>query len=207
MEESIESEGLSSVRMLGLKLPTDPRWVNIAEKSLEEILTDHAFCEQKAASSGISLIIKYPEKKRVVEEVTPLVAEEWGHFRRVLKEMDKRGFSLGNARRDEYVHQLFATKKKGGSREDQLVEDLLICAMIEARSCERFRLLSLYCSDLDLRKFYHEFMVSEAGHYRMFLDLANEYLPEKVVKERWQILLEQEANIIAELDYRGDRVH
>jgi tRNA-(ms[2]io[6]A)-hydroxylase len=181
--------------------------VNIAEKSLEEILTDHAFCEQKAASSGISLIIKYPEKKRVVEEVTPLVAEEWGHFRRVLKEMDKRGFSLGNARRDEYVHQLFATKKKGGSREDQLVEDLLICAMIEARSCERFRLLSLYCSDLNLRKFYHEFMVSEAGHYRMFLDLAKEYLPENVVKQRWQTLLEQEANIIAGLEYRGDRVH
>jgi tRNA-(ms[2]io[6]A)-hydroxylase len=207
MEESTESEELSSVRMLGLKLPTDPRWVNIAEKSLEEILTDHAFCEQKAASSGISLIIKYPEKKRVVEEVTPLVAEEWGHFRRVLKEMDKRGFSLGNARRDEYVHQLFATKKRGGSRIDQLVEDLLICAMIEARSCERFRLLSLYCSDRELRKFYHEFMVSEAGHYRMFLDLAKEYLPEDVVKQRWQTLLEQEAKIIAGLEYRGDRVH
>lgn len=207
MAESTESEALSSVRMLGLKLPTDPRWVNIAEKSLEEILTDHAFCEQKAASSGISLIIKYSEKKRVVEEVTPLVAEEWGHFRRVLKEMDKRGFSLGSARRDEYVHQLFGTKKKGGSREDQLVEDLLICAMIEARSCERFRLLSLYCSDVDLRKFYHEFMVSEAGHYRMFLDLAKEYLPENVVKERWQILLDQEAQIVAGLEYRGDRVH
>lgn len=207
MEESIESEGFNSVRMLGLKLPTDPRWVNIAEKSLEEILTDHAFCEQKAASSGISLIIKYPEKKRVVEEVTPLVAEEWGHFRRVLKEMDKRGYVLGNARRDEYVHQLFATKKKGGSREDQLVEDLLICAMIEARSCERFRLLSLYCSDMDLRKFYHEFMVSEAGHYRMFLDLAKEYLPENTVKERWQYLLEQEAQLVAGLEYRGDRVH
>lgn len=207
MEESIESESMSSVRMLGLKLPTDPRWVNIAEKSLEEILTDHAFCEQKAASSGISLIIKYPEKKRVVDEVTPLVAEEWGHFRRVLKEMDKRGYALGNARRDEYVHQLFATKKKGGSREDQLVEDLLICAMIEARSCERFRLLSLYCSDTDLRKFYHEFMVSEAGHYRMFLDLAKEYLHENTVKERWQYLLEQEAQIVAGLEYRGDRVH
>jgi len=207
MQESTESEGMDSVRMLGLKLPTDPRWVNIAEKTLEEILTDHAFCEQKAASSGISLIIKYPEKKRVVEEVTHLVAEEWGHFRRVLKEMDKRGFSLGNARKDEYVHQLFVTKKKGGSREDQLVEDLLICAMIEARSCERFRLLSLYCCDVDLRKFYHEFMVSEAGHYRMFLDLAKEYLPEKVVKERWQTLLEEEANIMAGLEYRGDRVH
>lgn len=207
MEESMESEGMGSVRMLGLKLPTDPRWVNIAEKSLEEILTDHAFCEQKAASSGISLIIKYPEKKRVVEEVTPLVAEEWGHFRRVLKEMDKRGFPLGNARRDEYVHKLFATKKKGGSREDQLVEDLLICAMIEARSCERFRLLSLYCSDVDLRKFYHEFMVSEAGHYRMFLNLAKEYLPENVVKQRWQTLLYQEADIIAGLEFRGDRVH
>lgn len=196
-----------AVRMLGLKLPTDPRWVNIAEKTLEEILTDHAFCEQKAASSGISLIVKYPDKQRVVEEVTPLVAEEWGHFRRVLKEMDKRGFSLGRQRKDEYVHRLLELRKKGGNREQQLVEELLICAMIEARSCERFRLLSLYCNDPDLRKFYHEFMVSEAGHYHMFLELAKEYQPEELVKSRWQELLSAEADIIASLEYRGDRVH
>lgn len=198
---------LGAVRMLGLKLPTDPRWVNIAEKTLDEILTDHAFCEQKAASSGISLIVKFPDKEKVVEEVTSLVAEEWGHFRRVLKEMDKRGFKLGRQRKDEYVLQLFALKSKGGSREAGLVEDLLIFAMIEARSCERFRLLSLYCNDADLRKFYHEFMVSEAGHYRMFLDLAKEYMPEDYVKIRWQQILDAEAGIIASLDYRGDRVH
>jgi tRNA-(ms[2]io[6]A)-hydroxylase len=198
---------LGAVRMLGLKLPTDPRWVNIAEKTLDEILTDHAFCEQKAASSGISLIVKFPDKEKVVEEVTSLVAEEWGHFRRVLKEMDKRGFKLGRQRKDEYVLQLFALKSKGGSREAGLVEDLLIFAMIEARSCERFRLLSLYCTDADLRKFYHEFMVSEAGHYRMFLDLAKEYMPEDYVKMRWQQILDAEAEIIASLEYRGDRVH
>lgn len=201
------NEQQGAVRMLGLKLPTDPRWVNLAEKNLDEILTDHAFCEQKAASSGISLIVKFPDKERVVEEVTPLVAEEWGHFRRVLKELDKRGYKLGRQRKDEYVLQLLSLKKKGGSREIQLVEDLLICAMIEARSCERFRLLSLYCSDEDLRRFYHEFMVSEAGHYRMFLDLAREYMPEDYVKNRWQEILDGEATIISSLDYRGDRVH
>lgn len=193
--------------MLGLKLPTDPRWVDIAEKSLEEILTDHAFCEQKAASSGISLVVKYPDKTRVVEEVTPLVAEEWGHFRRVLKEMGKRGLKLGAQRKDNYVVQLNDLVRKGGSREAQLVERLLIFAMIEARSCERFRLLSLYCSDPDLRSFYHEFMVSEAGHYHMFLELAKEYAPEVQVKQRWQEILKAESEILSNLDYRGDRIH
>lgn len=193
--------------MLGLKLPTDPRWVNIAEKSIEDILTDHAFCEQKAASSGISLIVRFPDRKRLVEEVTPLVAEEWGHFRRVLKEMHKRGYELGPQRKDEYVLRLHAAQKKGGSRISQLMEQLLICGLIEARSCERFRLLSLYCSDLSLREFYHEFMVSEAGHYRLFLDLAREYAGEQAVKIRWQELLEAEAEIMKTLAFRGDRVH
>lgn len=201
------AETAGSVKMLGLKLPTDPRWVNIAEKSLGEILIDHAFCEQKAASSGISLIVKYPDKEKLVAEVTPLVAEEWGHFRKVLKEMAKRGFQLTHKRRDDYVAELIALKNKGGSRDAQLVEELLLCGMIEARSCERFRLLSLYCSDADLREFYHEFMVSEAGHYRMFLDLAKEYMPEEYVKTRWQEILDGEAKIIAGLEYRGDRVH
>lgn len=201
------AETAGSVKMLGLKLPTDPRWVNIAEKSLGEILIDHAFCEQKAASSGISLIVKYPEKEKLVAEVTPLVAEEWGHFRKVLKEMAKRGFQLTHKRRDDYVAELTNLKKKGGSRDAQLVEELLLCGMIEARSCERFRLLSLYCSDAELREFYHEFMVSEAGHYRIFLDLAKEYMSEDYVKSRWQEILDGEARVIAGLEYRGDRVH
>lgn len=206
MQKSSEAE-LHSVRMLGLKLPTDPRWVNIAEKTIGEILTDHAFCEQKAATSGISLIIRFPDLKQLVDEVTPLVAEEWGHFRKVLKLMDKRGVSLGKQRKDEYVLKLQQLKLKGGSRTQQLIEELLICALIEARSCERFRLLTLYCTDAELREFYHEFMVSEAGHYRMFLDLAKTYGDETWVKQRWQQFLDGEAAIMQELELRGDRVH
>ncbi len=202
----MEDEELSSVKMLGLKLPTDPRWVNIAEKSIHEILIDHAFCEQKAATTGISLIVRYSDKEKLVQEVTPLVAEEWGHFRRVLKELDKRGFKLGRKRKDLYVVQLQAQQIKGIAGM-QMLEQLLISALIEARSCERFRLLSLYCADEDLRKFYHEFMISEAGHYRMFIDLANTYYDEDLVKKRWQEWLDIEAEILNNLELRGDRVH
>jgi tRNA 2-(methylsulfanyl)-N6-isopentenyladenosine37 hydroxylase len=202
----MEDEELSSVKMLGLKLPTDPRWVNIAEKSIHEILIDHAFCEQKAATTGISLIVRYSDKEKLVQEVTPLVAEEWGHFRRVLKELDKRGFKLGRNRKDQYVVQLQAQQIKGIAGM-QMLEQLLISALIEARSCERFRLLSLYCADEDLRKFYHEFMISEAGHYRMFIDLAKTYYDEELVKKRWQEWLDIEAEILNNLELRGDRVH
>ena len=200
------AETITSLQMLGLKLPTDPRWVNIAEKSIDDILIDHAFCEQKAASTGISLIVRYSDLTKLVEEVTPLVAEEWGHFRRALKEMAKRGVSLGRARKDDYVIGLQSYMIKGNSQ-GLLLEKLLVSALIEARSCERFRLLSLYCSDESLRGFYHEFMVSEAGHYRMFIDLAKEYYPEDQVKKRWQEWLEIEAKVLAGLELRGDRVH
>ncbi|PDH52029.1 MAG: tRNA 2-methylthio-N6-isopentenyl adenosine(37) hydroxylase MiaE [Bacteroidetes bacterium MED-G17] len=193
--------------MLGLKLPTDPRWVNIAEKSIDEVLIDHAYCEQKAATSGISLIVRFSEYEEVVEKVTPLVAEEWGHFRKVLKELKKRGFALGPQRRDEYVNKLIAFQQKGGGKEKSLLENLLICALIEARSCERFRLLSTQLEDEALCVFYHEFMVSEAGHYRMFLDLAYHYLPQDEVKERWQAYLDFEGEMIRDLALRGDRMH
>ncbi|MCS7028579.1 MAG: tRNA-(ms[2]io[6]A)-hydroxylase [Bacteroidia bacterium] len=193
--------------MLGLKLATDPRWVNIAEKSIEEILTDHAYCEQKAASQGISLIVNYSEYVEVVDTVTPIVTEEWSHFERVLKELKSRGLHLGKQRKDEYVNLLLKVQKKGGPKHERLVEELLTCAMIEARSCERFRLLSLYCTDAHLRQFYREFMISEAEHYRVFLDLAKCYLPESKVKERWNEYLEAEAKIMASLELRGDRVH
>lgn len=193
--------------MLGLKLATDPRWVNIAEKTIEDILTDHAFCEQKAASSGISLIVNFADKQDIVDSVTPLVAEEWGHFRKVIKELNKRGLSLGKKRKDEYVLKIKGLMQKGGNREMLLVEQLLIFALIEARSCERFRLLSLHINDPELKDFYHEFMVSEAGHYRMFIDLAKKYMPEDHVKRRWNEIVEGEAKILATLELRGDRVH
>lgn len=193
--------------MLGLKLPTDPRWVDLAEMDLAEILTDHAYCEQKAATSCISLIQMYPDKEELVKSVAPIVTEEWGHFRLVLLELERRKLKLGYQRKDEYVNELMKFEKKGGSREDRLLERLLICALIEARSCERFRLLSLNLDEEDLREFYHKFMVSEAGHYRLFIDLAKAYFPEEMVKSRWQAYLEREAEIIGQLELRGDRMH
>ncbi len=193
--------------MLGLQLPTDPRWVNLAEKSLEDILTDHAYCEQKAATSCISLIQLFPDKEELVRELAPIVTEEWGHFRMVLAELDKRELQLGRQRKDEYVNELLKFKKKGGSREERLLEHLLICALIEARSCERFRLLSLHIADDDLKQFYHKFMVAEAGHYRLFIDLAKKYSGEEMVKKRWKEYLTYEAEIMENLELRGDRMH
>ena len=193
--------------MLGLKLPTDPRWAELASISLEDILTDHAYCEQKAATSCISLIQSYPDKINLVESLAPIVTEEWGHFRLVLAELKKRGLQLGRQRKDEYVNALMQFEKKGGTRDDRLIERLLICALIEARSCERFRLLSLHLEDDKLKDFYHGFMVSEAGHYRLFIDLANEFGDADKVRSRWQEYLQFESEVMHAMTLRGDRMH
>lgn len=193
--------------ILGLQLPTDPRWANVAEKQIEDILVDHAYCEQKAASSCISLIIQFPDKQDLVDVLTPVVAEEWEHFDRVIKQLKKRGLPLGKQRKDEYVLQLQGVLKKGGSREDQLVEKLLMNALIEARSCERFKILWKNLRDDELQQFYYELMVSEAGHYVNFIELAKKYKPEEYVRKRWKEFLTAEAEIISNLEPRGDRMH
>ena len=193
--------------MLFRSLNTDPRWVDIASKNIEDILVDHAYCEQKAASTGISLIVKYPEKARLVEELTALVAEEWEHFDRVLQELRKRGFALGRPRRDEYVVQLMAHVRKGGARERQLMDQLLVSALIEARSCERFKLLWQHIPDPDLSQFYYELMASEAGHFVSYVDLAKEYCDPQVVDARLQELLQIEGEIVTNLPVRDDRMH
>jgi tRNA-(ms[2]io[6]A)-hydroxylase len=193
--------------ILGLKLPTDPRWVDLASISLEEILCDHAFCEQKAASQGISLISRYPDRVELVNALAPMITEEWGHFRMVWAEMKKRGFSLSRQRKDNYVNLLLEHEPKGGSGEDRLLHKLLIFALIEARSCERFRLLSENLEEESLRKFYHKFMVSEAGHYRMFIDLAELYYPKEKVRETWKQWLAIEEKVLQLLVPRGDRMH
>lgn len=192
---------------LGLELPTDPRWVDVVNKNIEDILVDHAYCEQKAASSCISLIVHYPDMERVVEVLTPVVAEEWSHFERVVQELKKRGFKLGPQRKDEYVEQVQKILKKGGSREQQLVEKLLLNALIEARSCERFRLLWKEIADPELSQFYYELMVSEAGHYKSFLSLAKEFMDPAKVETRWREILKAEAEIVGKLGVRGDRMH
>jgi len=201
------SETITTKTMLGLQLPTDPRWVNLAEMDLEEILTDHAYCEQKAATSCITLIQQNPERERLVSELAPIVTEEWGHFRMVIAEMKKRNLKLGRQRKDEYVNALLKFQKKDGSRTDRLIEKLLTMALIEARSCERFRLLSLHMKEEKMRGFYHTFMVSEAGHYKLFIELANEYGETEKVRDRWKAYLNHEADILANMTPRGDRMH
>ncbi len=203
----MSGEIIDSKRVLGLELPTDPRWVNMAEISLEEILSDHAFCELKAATQCISLISTYSNLEKLVQEVTPVVSEEWGHFRLVLKEMDKRGLKLGKQRKDIYVNELIKFQIGGGSLKDRLLEKLITFALIEARSCERFRLLSLHISDESLKEFYHKFMVSEAGHYKMFLSLAKLYCGEEKALKRWDEYLEYEAELMTRMETRGDRMH
>lgn len=185
--------------MLGLKLPTDPRWVNIVEKNIEEILTDHAYCEQKATSTAISLIVSFPEYTELVQEMTALVKEEISHFKMVHDKIIDRGWTLGRDRKDDYVIALLKFFPKGGSRTDQLVHRLLYAALIEARSCERFRLLSEELKDKELAEFYRRLMVSEANHYTMFLGCARQYGDREMVDKKWQDLLDYEANIMKDL--------
>ncbi|WP_198293517.1 tRNA-(ms[2]io[6]A)-hydroxylase [Algoriphagus resistens] len=194
-------------KMLHLKLPTDPRWAGIAEMQLEDVLTDHAYCEQKAASSCISLILRFNDLEELVDTLTPIVAEEWGHFERVLEQIRRRKLKFGFPRKDEYVIQLANFVKKGGSRMQQLTEQLLMNALIEARSCERFKLLSAHLEDQELQKFYYELMISEAGHYVTFIELARKYEDPKRVNKRWQEWLSFEAEVMNSLEIRGDRIH
>jgi tRNA 2-(methylsulfanyl)-N6-isopentenyladenosine37 hydroxylase len=198
---------MDNLTTLGLRLPSDPRWVNIAAMNLADILIDHAFCEQKAATKCITLIVKYPDLVFLVDTLTPVVAEEWGHFQAVMKEMKKRGIALQQKRRDEYVFQLSKCMKGGGSRLDQLMEDVLCFALIEARSAERFKLLSEEIADESLKKFYFELMISEATHYRNFIEIAEYYIPKEKVRQRWLELLAQEAEIMKNLEVRPDRFH
>jgi len=182
--------------MLGLKLPTDPRWVNIVEKNIEDILIDHAWCEQKAASTAVSLIVSFPEYTELVQEMISLIKEETSHFKLVHDKILERGWILGRDRKDEYVLQILKFFPKGGSRTTQLVHRLLYAALIEARSCERFRLLSEQLEDKELAEFYRKLMISEANHYTMFLGFARKYGNREEVDQKWNDLLSFEAEVM-----------
>ena len=194
------------IEMLGLKLPTDTRWANIAEKNIAEILIDHAWCEQKAATMAISLIVTNPYKTELIDEMTSLAREEMGHFKMVTEKLKQYNIKLGPQRPDEYAKKLYQFFPKGGSRTDGLVHALLVAALIEARSCERFRLLSENLSDPELAKFYFDLMKSEAGHYTMFLKFARQYDDLEKVNKKWQALLEFEAQVMEELGTL-ERIH
>ncbi len=192
--------------MFGLKLPTDPRWANIAEQNIEDILIDHAFCEQKAASTAISFIVQYPEKSDLVEAMLELSREELQHFQMVHKIILQRGLKLDRARKDEYVVKLHNFFPKGGSREDRLVQDLLIAGLIEARSCERFKLLADQLSDRELADFFGGLIACEAGHYTLFLKFARQFGGREKADAKWNALLEFEAEVIKNLKNEG-KVH
>lgn len=193
--------------ILGLQLPTDPRWVDVAGLSLEEILTDHAYCEQKAATTCISLIQRYSSRVKLVGALAPIVTEEWGHFRLVLAELEKRKLALGKQRKDEYVNALIDFQQKGGDSEGRMLDQLLTMALIEARSCERFKRLSEGLQDPYMQKFYRRFMESEAGHYTLFIELAETYIDKEKVRARWKEWLAYEASVMQSIDIRGDRIH
>ena len=193
--------------ILGLELPTDPRWVDLAAISIEEILTDHAFCEQKAALTCISIIQRYAEHEKLVQLLAPIVTEEWGHFRLVLAEIKKRGLKLGRQRKDLYVNALLSFQQNGGDPEGRLLDQLLTMALIEARSCERFKRLSEGLADPILRRFYRRFMESEAGHYTLFIELSETYIDKKRVRKRWREWLAFEKETMKTLELRGDRIH
>lgn len=182
--------------MLELKLVTDPRWVNIVESNIEEILTDHAWCEQKAASNAISLITQNSEKEELVSELMIIAQEEIEHFKMVHDLIKERGLTFGRERKDSYVNELFKFMKKDGSRNDALCERLLFSAMIEARSCERFKVLSENIKDPILAQFYRDLMISEAGHYTTFLAFARKYADNVDVEKRWQEWIAYETSII-----------
>lgn len=203
----MNTESIDVKNILGLQLPSDPRWVNLAEMQLEEILTDHAYCEQKAATTCITLIQRYPEKEKMVVELSPIVTEEWGHFRLVLAELHKRKLKLGVQRKDIYVNKLLEFQKKGGSREERFLDGMLTMALIEARSCERFKRLSEGLDDEYMRNFYRRFMESEAGHYTLFIELAETYVEKETVRKRWKQWLEYEKGIMNSIEVRGDRIH
>jgi tRNA-(ms[2]io[6]A)-hydroxylase len=188
---------VSEKTILKLQLPTDPLWVkNVVESNIEELLTDHAFCEQKAASNAITLIVQNPNLSDLVQDMALLVQEEMDHFKRVHDIIVARGFLLGKERKDNYVNELRKFIIIGGGREAQLIDRLLFSAMIEARSCERFKVLSENINDTHLSEFYHELMVSEATHYAMFIRLAKKYAVEIDVDKRWKEFLEYEAQVI-----------
>ena len=203
----MESLSQDTKNILGLQLVTDPRWVDLAAISLEEILTDHAWCEQKAANSCISLIQKYNDKEELVNELSPIVTEEWGHFRQVIGELRKRNLKLGKQRKDEYVNKLLEFQKKGGSPQERLLDQLLTMALIEARSCERFKRLSEGLEDSYMKNFYRKFMESEAGHYTLFINLADTYFIKEMVRKRWKEWIAYETSVILNMEVRGDRIH
>ncbi|PKV51193.1 tRNA-(ms[2]io[6]A)-hydroxylase [Aquimarina sp. MAR_2010_214] len=182
--------------MLGLKLATDPRWATLAETNIEEILTDHAWCEQKAATNAITIITLNSEHTDLVTDLLTLAQEELQHFEMVHEIIKKRGYKLGRERKDSYVNELFKYGIKGGSRKQSLVNRLLFSAMIEARSCERFKLLSKKIKDPELSKFYHDLMISEAGHYTTFIGFARKYGKGIDVDKQWEDLLKFEGELI-----------
>ncbi|MEN8777473.1 MAG: tRNA-(ms[2]io[6]A)-hydroxylase [Polaribacter sp.] len=184
--------------MLGLQFETETSWAEIAKVNLQQILTDHAFLEQKAASNAVSIIINYSEETELVKEMSSIAIEEMQHFKMVHLLMVKRGMVLGREQKNDYAVRLQKFFPKTKNRTDALVQRLLVAALIEARSCERFKVFSENMEDEELKKFYKNLMISEANHYTTFLKFARDYQDREIVDKKWEALLAFEAEMMKE---------
>jgi len=184
--------------MLGLQFETGTTWAEIAKDDLQQILTDHAFLEQKAASNAVSIIINYSEETELVKEMSNIAIEEMQHFKMVHLLMVKRGMVLGREQKNDYAIRLQKFFNKTKDRTDALIQRLLVAALIEARSCERFKVFSENMEDEELSKFYNNLMISEANHYTTFLKFARKYQDREIVDKKWNALVAFEAEMMKE---------
>ena len=182
--------------MFVLASQTERTWVQKAMDNMDDILLDHAHCEKKAASTALGLIFRYPERSSMMIPLAQLAREELVHFEQVLQHLDRRGIPFRRQGPSPYAGQLMDACVKDEPR--RLLDTLICCSLIEARSCERMRLLSENVEDRELAEFFNSLLASEARHNATYLSLAEEYFPRDSVRVRLLGLADIEAQILQE---------
>jgi tRNA-(ms[2]io[6]A)-hydroxylase len=182
--------------MLNLHSASPARWLLQASTNLDELLIDHAHCEKKAAGVAMNLLFAYVEDAELCRAMTEIVQEELSHFHLVLDLLQRRGISFRRLRPSTYGDRLHALVNK--QEPQRAVDRLLVAALIEARSCERFAMLRDHLPDAELSTFYGSLFESEARHHSTYVRLAKSFAPEETVRRRLDELALAEAAIIAE---------
>jgi tRNA-(ms[2]io[6]A)-hydroxylase len=190
--------------MLSLAAPTQPSWTARALAGLDELLVDHAHCEKKAAGMAVSLIFRYAQRFFLLEPLSRLAREELAHFEEVLRLLEVRGIPFRSLRASPYAGRLRRCLR--GTEPGRLVDVLLCSALIEARSCERFKLLAEAVADTELAGFYRGLLVAEARHHQIYVELALQAAPAPAVRARLRELAAREAEILASVPPRA-RMH
>jgi tRNA-(ms[2]io[6]A)-hydroxylase len=193
---------------LPLRAKTPKTWAPMALQDPMALLNDHAHLEKKAAANALELLNRWPEPnppEEWVAQMTAVASDEVEHLRVVCRIIARRGAKLTRSHANPYAAELHKQVRRGLGTEE-VVDRLMISALIEARSCERFFLLIDACEDAELSKLYKGLWASEHGHYLTFIQLAEKILPAKVVSKRWSEMLDAEARII-KVQTPGPRMH